>query len=190
MSKTTTLSVERDLPSALSSFKARANEVRDAHKVARQAIKDDPMKSDLAKREALAALDKQTRASLDGIKGEQGSYVKNLRDKIEREFRGSQASDAASVVSRRDAADRARRITDKREAMAVLTDAIANSDADLAHAIGTRARNSVWLDVAETYQAAHPDTADSASALAYVEATTSGGAFNLSNGITYAAPND
>jgi hypothetical protein len=190
MSKTTAASAERDLPSALRSFKERAASVKDAHKSARQAIKDDPRRSDTAKRDDLAALDKDTRSKLDGIKGEQDSYVKGLRDKIESEFRGNQPTDANSVLLRRDASDRARRITDKDEARAVLNDALTNGDAEMAHAIGTRARNYTWLDVAETYQAAHPDTADSAQALSYVEANTSGGAFNLSNQITYAAPAD
>lgn len=188
MSKTTAASAERDLPSALRSFKDRAAAVKDAHKSVRQAIKDNPLTSDLAKKQNLEALDKDTRIKLDGIKGEQDSYVSGLRDKIEREFRGSQPTDANSVLLRRDASDRARRITDKQEAMAVLNDALANGDAEMAHAIGTRARNSVWLDVAEAHQAAHPDTADSAQALAYVEANTSGGAWNLSNQISFSDP--
>lgn len=74
--------------------------------------------------------------------------------------------------------------------MEVLQDAIASNDADFAHAIGTRARNLAWEDVAEAYTAAHPAAADSAAALSWVEANTSGGAYNLSNGITYAAPTD
>lgn len=188
MSKTTAASAERDLPSALRSFKDRAAAVKDAHKFARQAIKDDPRRSDVAKKDDLAALDADTRGKLDAIKGEQDSYVSAFRDKIEREFRGTQPTDANSVLLRRDAADRTRRITDSREAMEMLNEAIANGDADMAHAIGSRARNSVWGDVAEAYQAAHPDTADSAQALAYVEANTSGGAYNLSNQIAYSDP--
>lgn len=190
MNKTTAASAERDLPSALRSFKERAAAVKDAHRSARKSIKDDPLTSELAKRQNLEALDAGTRGKLDGIKGEQDSYISGLRSKIESELRGNQPTDANSVLLRRDAADRARKVTDHREAMAVLSDAIANGDAEMAHAIGTRARNSVWLDVAEAYQAAHPDTADSAAALAYVEGTTSGGAFNLSNGISYSAPSD
>lgn len=188
MSKTTAASAERDPPSALRSFKERAAAVKDADKSARKAIKDDPRSSDAAKKDDLAALIKDTRTKLDAIRGDQDSYVKGLRDKIGSEFRGSQSSDASSVLLRHDAADRARRITDQREAMDVLDDAIANGDAEMAHAIGTRARNSAWMDVAESYQAAHPDTADSAQALAYVEANTGGAAFNLSNQITYSDP--
>jgi hypothetical protein len=190
MSKTTAAAVERDLNSALFGFKDSAAALKAAHTSARQAIKDDPMISDLAKREKLADLGTQTRTKLDGIKAEQQSYITGLRDKIEREFRGNQPTDAASVVSRRDAADRARKLTDRQEAMEVLNDAIANGDADLAHAIGNRARNTAMSDVAEAYQAAFPTTAESAEALASIEANTSGAAFNVSNSITFSAPRE
>jgi hypothetical protein len=188
MSKSTAASVESSLPSALNSYKESAAAVKDAHRAARQAILDDPMTSDLAKKQKLEALDDATRSKLDELKGQQESYVAGLRNKIEKELRGNQPADASSVLLRRDASDRVRKITDKQEAMDVLKDAIANGDAEMAHAIGNRARNAVWLDVAEAYQAAHPDTADSAAALAYVEANTSGAAYNLSNQMTYAAP--
>ena len=189
MPKSTELSVEQNLPSALSSFKDSAAAVKGAHKPARQAILDDPMTSDLAKKQSLEVLDKETRSKLDGIKAEQDSYVKSLRDKVESELRGNQPSDANSVLLRRDAADRARKITDKQEALNVLNDAIHNGDDAMAHAVGNRARNSVWRDVAEAYQGAYPETADSAAALAYVEEVTSGPAFNMSNSITFSAPN-
>jgi vacuolar-type H+-ATPase subunit H len=188
MSKTTTLSAERDLPEALRAFKDRAAAVKEAHKAARQQIQADPRTSELAKRELLEALAKDTRSKLDAVRADQDSYVSGLRSKIEGELRGNQPSDANSVLLRRDASDRARRVQDKDEAMAVLQDAIANGDAEMAHAIGARARNSVWGDVAEAYSAAHPETAESAQALSYVEANTSGAAFNLSNQISFSDP--
>lgn len=188
MSKTTAASVERDLMHSLNSYKESASQVKDAHRTARKAILDDAKTSDLGKKEKLDALDKQTRAKLDELKGQQETYVAGLKSKIERELRGSQLADANSVLLRRDAADRARKIADKQEAMDVLKDALRNGDDAMAHAIGNRARDTGMLDVAEAYQAAHPETADSAAALAYVEANTSGGAYNLSNQMTYSAP--
>lgn len=188
MSKSTAASVEHDLPSSLNGFKESAARVKAAHRTEHQKVVDDEMISDKARNERLEALDKDTRSKLDQIRANQDAYVKNLRDKIESEFRGNQPTDANSVLLRRDASDRARRIKDKDEAMAVLNDALSNGDAEMAHAIGSRARNNVWLDVTETYQAAHPDTADSAQALAYIEANTSGGAYNLANQIVYSDP--
>lgn len=190
MSKTTAASVESALFPKLEGFKEQAAAVKEAHHAARKAILDDPMTSDLAKRGKLDMLKIDTRSKLDGIKDDQASYVTGLRAQLEKEFRGNQPADANSILLRRDASDRARKVSDKREAMEVLNDAIANGDAEMAHAIGNHARNNVWGDVAEAYAAAHPDTADSAAALAFVEANTSGAAYNMANQMTYAAPND
>lgn len=187
--KMTAAEVEKTLLPKLQGFKDEAAQVKDAHAKARQAIKDNPRLSAEAKKDDLAALVKDTSAKLASIKDEQQRYVDNLRATLEQQFRGSLPTDAASVVSRRDAADRARKL-DRKEAMEVLQDAIAGNDADFAHAIGTRARNYGWEDVADAYMAAHPDTADSAAALSWVEDNTSGGAYNLSNSITFSAPTD
>jgi hypothetical protein len=188
MSKTSQLSVESTLPAKLNGFKEQAAQVKAAHRAARQQILHDERLSDVAKAADLANLDAQTRQQLDSIKAEQDSYVNGLRSQLEKEFRGNQPADASSVLLRRDAADRARKIADKDEAMQVLNDAIANGDAEMAHAIGTRALNHVWGDVADAWQTAYPDTADSAAALAYVEANTSGAAWNMANGITFSDP--
>lgn len=190
MAKHTAASVETSLPKAQAGFKERAIAVKAAHNDTKQAIKSDPMTSDLAKKEKLEALAKDTRSKLDAIKAEQLSFEASLRSTLETQLRGDQPADANSVLLRRDAADRVRKITDKQEAKDVLNDALANADESMAHAIGTRARNFAWLDVAEVYQAAYPDTADTASALSYVEANTSGGGYNLSNSATYSAPLD
>lgn len=190
MTKHTPASVEKSLGSKLLGFKEDANAVKQARTLAVRAIKDDPMRSDLAKKTALEDLSRQTRSQLDAVRGKQDWYVKSLREEIARELCGDQPTDANSVLLRRDAADRARKLADQNEAMTVLQDAIFNGDDSLAHAIGGRARNAAWLGVAEAYQAAHPSTADSAQALAIVEANTSGAAYNLSNGITYSAPSD
>jgi len=148
------------------------------------------MISDKAKQERLEALNADTRSKLDDLKGQQVAYENGLKAKIEKELRGNQPADANSVLLRRDAADRARRIIDQQEALEVLNDAIANGDDTLAHAIGARARNTGLTGVAEVYRAAYPDTAESAEALSWVESNTSGGAANLASQITYAMPLD
>lgn len=190
MSKHTAASVETSLPQAQAGFKERAIAVKAAYNATKQAIKADPMTSDLAKKDKLEALTKDTRSKLDAIKDEQLTYEKSLRDTLETQLRGNQPADANSVLLRRDASDRVRKIADKGEALEALNDAIYNGDESMAHAIGTRARNAVWLDVAEVYQGAFPATADTASALSFVEANTSGAAYNFSNSATYSSPLD
>jgi hypothetical protein len=190
MSKTTPDTLEHDLATTLGKFKQRATEVKNAHSATRKAILSDPMTSDLAKREKVDELKTQTRSKLDAMKAEQKGYVKGLRDTIERELLGNQSTDAQSVLLRRDAADRARRITDEKEALAVLQDATRGGDASLAHAVGYRARNSGWINALDAYREAQPDSADSASALARVEGLDRDMTYNFSTSATYSMPLD
>lgn len=189
MTKTTAASVEKTLRSSLEGFKARAAAAKEEHKTLRKAITDDLMQSDLAKDGDYKALNDATRAKLASIRSEQDTFIKGLHDKVEGELRGAQPTDANSVLLRRDASDRVRKITDKQEAMEVLQDALANGDTTLAHAVGTRARNTGMGTVADAYRDAFPDTANSAAALATIENLTNDGAYNLANQITYSAPN-
>lgn len=190
MTKTTPATLERDLTFTFAAFKEEATAVKHAHRAAKEAITKDPMLSDLAKRERTADLNTQTRAELDGIKAKQQTYVKDLRAKVERELLGSQLSDANSVLLRRDAADRARRITDEKEALAVLEDASRGGDDSLAHAVGYRARNSGWINALDAYREAQPGAADSATALAKLESLDRDPSYNFANQITYSAPNE
>ena len=73
--KSTPASVERELESRLSRFKEQAASIKDGHRAARQKIQDDPMLSGLAKQTRIADLNKETRAKLDALRGEQDSYV-------------------------------------------------------------------------------------------------------------------
>lgn len=191
MSKSTPLSVQNAFNGKLTASQEQATAIKAAHAKARQEIREDSRRSDVAKREDLAALQKATKAKLDALKESQESFIKGLRDKVEMEFRGSQPTDAASVVSRRDAADRARKITDKREALEVLQDAIAGNDADFAHALGVKARNNGWVDAAEVYTGAYPSTAGSAEALDYIDSNGPGtAAYNVLSSMTFSAPAD
>lgn len=188
MTKSITASTETKLHDALEGFKARASEVKEAHRVARKEIQDDVMISDLAKEQKLDALSASTRAQLDSIRGNQDSYVASLKNELEAKLRGQQPTDANSILLRRDASDRVRSLRDAYEAEAILADAIANGDTTLAHAVGARARNIGMTTVAAAYREAFPETADVAEALAGVESNTSGGPYNLVNQITYSAP--
>ena len=190
MSKSTPDAVERDLKASLSGFKERAFAVKEADSAARKALRNDPMTSDLAKKEHLDALRKQTRSQLDAIRSEQEAYVSGLHNKLERELLGNQPSDANSVLLRRDAADRARRIKDEAEALAVLSDAGRSGDDSLANAVGYKARQSGWVGALDSYRQVQPDSADSAAALAVVEGLSRDTGYNLSNQITYSAPTD
>ena len=186
--KSTPSGVERELESRLSRFKEQAASLKDGHRAARQMIQDDPMLSALAKQTRIADLNKETRAKLDTLRGEQQSYVKGVRSRLEKELAGDQPTDASSVLLRRDAADRARKITDEAEALSVLADACRGGDETLADAVGHRARHAGWVDALDVYKVARPGAADSAIALAFVESLGTDPGYNLANQITYSAP--
>lgn len=188
MFKYTPSGVERSLKSSINGFHESAASVKKAHRVARQKILDDKMTSDLAKKNQIKDLDAKTRSELDRIRSEQESYVRTLRGNLERELRGEQPTDANSVLLRRDAADRARRITNEKEALAVLGDAVHNGDESMTHAVGYMARQSGWVDVSDAYRLAQPGTADVAAALAFVEDATTDVGYNLGSQMAYADP--
>jgi hypothetical protein len=188
MTKYTPLRAENELKSKIHGFHDRAKAAKEAYYAARKEVLSDERLSPSAQQEDLAKLTDKVAEQLKGILEEQQRFVDGLKATIETQLRGSQPTDANSVLLRRDASQRARKIDNEKEALAVLRDAISSGDESLAHAIGYKARQTGWFDVAEAWKAAHPETAGLAEALAFVEDATSGGAFNLSNSMAYAAP--
>lgn len=188
MAKHTPLSAQNELTGKINGFHDQANATKKAYYEKRQEILRDDRLSDAAQTADLAALATATAAQLQSIKGEQVAYVSGLKSSIETELRGKQPTDANSIMLRRDASDRARKIETERDALAALKDAVHDGDEGMAHAIGTRARNNGWVDVADAWKAAHPDTSGAAEALAFVESTTSDGAYNLATSMAYSNP--
>lgn len=190
MAKSTPLGVQNQLDSALFGYKDQASAVKATHSAAHKAIREDATLSDIGKRERFEALATVTRGKLDAIKADQVSYVSGLKTSLEKELRGSQPSDANSVLLRRDAYGRATKITDNAEAMGVLREAVASGDDSMAHAVGARARQQLWGDVHDVYKESFAGTAGVAEALTYVDEVTTGLAYNVSNSATYAMPLD
>jgi len=188
MSKSTPAGVERDLRSALAGFHERAAAVKDAHRAARKEIQEDVNASEHGKRTRLDTLNGLTKSKLDDIKKEQLEYVSGVRDRLERELLGHQPSDANSVLLRRDAADRARKLSTEEDALAVLSDAARSGDHTLMDAVGYRARNSGWTDALDAYREARPESADAATALATVEGLSTDGGYNLATSMAYTMP--
>ncbi len=187
-SKHTPISVQNELTSKIHGFHDRAQATKDAYYQARRDTLANDRLSPAAQHDDLAALTAKAAETLKGIRGEQDRYVDGLKSTLAKELSGNQPMDANSVMLRRDASDRARKLDTERDALAALQDAVQDGDESMAHAIGTRARNTGWLNVAEAWQAAYPETAGSAEALSYVESYTTSGGYNLANGAAYAAP--
>ncbi|MGV9769447.1 hypothetical protein ACWDR7_08245 [Microbacterium sp. NPDC003461] len=57
--------------------------------------------------------------------------------------------------------------------------------------MGVRARNNGWVDAAEAYTSAYPDTAGSADALDYIDSNGPGTpAYNMLSSMTFSAPTE
>jgi type IV secretory pathway TrbL component len=188
MSKYTASGVESQLKSMINEFHNRAHAVKDSYYAKRQDILRNDRLSDSAKTSDLAELGVAVSAQLTAIKAQQDAYVSGLKNTLEKELRGDQPQDDNSVLLRRDAADRARKIADEWDALAVLKDAVYSGDNSLAHALGYKARQEGWTDLIDAYREAQPASGDVATALAFVEDATSAAAFNLGNQMTYADP--
>ncbi|KXC06428.1 hypothetical protein [Microbacterium hominis] len=188
MSKYTASGVERELQSKIAGFKSRVTAIKKAYTAKRQDILRDERLTDAAKTADLAKLSEKTAEQIASIKGEQEAYISTLRSNVESALRGSQPTDANSVLLRRDAADRARKIIDEVEALDVLSDAIRGGDVTLQHAVAHIGRQKGWVEVTDAYRAAQPASAAAAAALAVVEGLDRDTGFNLANQITFAAP--
>lgn len=188
MAKRTPLSVQNELTDRIHGYHDQANATKKAYYEKRQTILQDDRLSDAAKTADLAELATATGTRLQSIKGEQQAYVSGLITNLTKELSGNQPMDANSIMLRRDASDRARKIETERDALAALKDAVNNGDESMAHAIGTRGRDNGWVDVADAWNVAYPSTAGVAEALAYVESATSDGAYNLANSMAYKSP--
>ena len=178
--------VEKDLKAKIEGFQARAGALKEEHRVKAQAIRQDGRLTQEAKQDDLAKLVEQTNNAIRAIKDEQRAYVSRVQSDIEHAVRGSQPTDANSVLLRRDAADRARKIATEKDAIDMLNDAARSGDESLAHAVGYRARNSGWTDALEVYREVQPTGAENATALAAVENLSTDVGYNLSNQISYA----
>lgn len=188
MAKSTPLGVQNALTGKIKGFHDRASAIKNEFYDKRKAVLDDPRLSEQARGEDVQKLLDQTNTTLKSLRGEQEAYVSGLKDSLEKELRGNQPSDANSILLRRDASARARKIGDEKEALAALRDAVHDGDETMAHAIGYIARQSGWVDAAEAWQSAFPSTAGVAEALSYVESYTTSAAYNLANSMTYASP--
>jgi hypothetical protein len=188
--KYTANGVEKSLQSAILGFHGRARAAREEYQTERRAILQNDRLSEAAKRDDIAKLGERLSSTLKGIKAEQDAHVSTLQRNIATELRGSQPDDANSVMLRRDAAERVRKIGDEKEALDVLTDAIRAGDDGMADAIGFQGRQSGWINVLDAYKAARPDTADTAAALALVEGLDRDGGYNFSNSVAYSDATD
>jgi hypothetical protein len=119
-----------------------------------------------AKRIAIA---REYRAARDHIRAAGQAvldHVTSERARLSRKLFGHEGeADAQTVIVRRDAADRAAKLTDPHEAQRALERAEANGDVHLAQAIAGQSFANGWADVVHSWFAANPQAGDTARQL-------------------------
>ncbi|MFV0136376.1 hypothetical protein ACLGIH_24745 [Streptomyces sp. HMX87] len=93
-------------------------------------------------------------------------HVTSERARLSRKLFGHEGdADPNTVIVRRDAADRAAKLTDPHEAQRALDRAQVNGDVHLAQAIAAQAQAHMWTDVVSSYLAARPEAGETAQQL-------------------------
>lgn len=122
--------------------------------------------SDEAKRIAIAGAYRDARNQLQAASQAVLDQVTSERARLSRKLFGHEGdADPNTVIVRRDAADRAAKLTDPNEALRALQRAEANGDVHLAQAIAGQAQANMWSDVVSSWLTAHPEAGTAAQQL-------------------------
>lgn len=138
-----------------------------------------------AKRIAVARAYRDTRDQVRAAGQAVLDHVTSERAKLTRKLFGHEGdADAQTVIVRRDAADRAAKITEPHEAQAALQRAEANGDVHLAQAIAGQAQANMWSDVVGSWLDAHPEAGETAQQLNQLP-DPSDGVWRMQHAMTY-----
>jgi len=141
--------------------------------------------SDEAKRIAIARVYRDTRNQIQAAGQAVLDHVTSERARLSRKLFGYEGTaDAQTVIVRRDAADRAAKLTDPDEAQRALERAEANGDVHLAQAIAGQAQANMWGDVVNSYLNAHPEAGEAAQQLQQLP-NPDDGAWRMRHAMTY-----
>jgi hypothetical protein len=138
-----------------------------------------------AKRIAIAKAYRDTRNQIQAAGQAVLDHVTTERARLSRKLFGYEGeADPNTVIVRRDAADRAAKLTNPHEAQRALERAEANGDTHLAQAIAGQAQANMWSDVVSSYLGAHPEAGQAAQQLAELP-DPNDGAWRIRHAMTY-----
>lgn len=138
-----------------------------------------------AKQIAIAKAYRTARDQVQGMRQAEADRISGERTRLSRRLFGHEgAADAQTIIVRRDAADRAARLTSPEEAEQALQRAEAQGDTHLAQAIAGHSLANLWNGVVQTWVNAHPDIADTAQQLEQLP-NPNDGAWKLRQAMTY-----
>jgi hypothetical protein len=141
--------------------------------------------SDEAKRIAIARAYRDTRDQIQAAGQAVLDQVTSERARLSRKLFGHEGdADPNTVIVRRDAADRAAKLTDPHEAQRALERAEANGDVHLAQAIAGQSFANGWADVVHSWFDANPQAGDTARQLQELP-DPSDGVWRMQHAMTY-----
>lgn len=163
----------------------RAERIRAQLRAEAQRINDSGDLSDTGRRRQLAAAYTRARTEMDKVKRDLTASRRARRDQLQRELFGAVRTDPTSIVSHRDALDRADRIKSPEEAHSLLARARLSGDEALAQAAALRALDCArsggvmghakWGPVLDAWAAGDPRKDALLTELGEVERGLSGG---------------
>jgi hypothetical protein len=154
------------LDEKLEAVRARANDVQGNLNAARRAINSDSSLSQIGKDEALRAATENARNTMAALRQEEDTLAGDKRSSLQRTVAGTVGTDSASIISYRDAQDRADKLESRDEANRLMSRALTSGDKSLASAIAQAAITKGWNDVYEPYAALNPTIAEAVKDLA------------------------
>ncbi|MEV7001123.1 hypothetical protein AB0N62_26005 [Streptomyces sp. NPDC093982] len=138
-----------------------------------------------AKRIEIARAYRDTREQIQAAGQMVVDHVTTERARLSRKLFGYEGTaDAQTVIIRRDAADRASKLTDPAEAQRAIQRAENNGDVHLAQAIAGVSFANGWTDVVQTWFAANPQAGDTAQQLSQLP-DPSDGVWRMQHAMTY-----
>lgn len=138
-----------------------------------------------AKQIGIARAYREARDRITAMRQEEADRVTSERAKLSRRLFGHEGTaDAQTVIVRRDASDRAAKLTGPEEAEAALRRAEADGDAHLAQAIAKQSYANGWADVVQTWFAANPQAGETAEQLQSLP-DPNDGVWRMKQAITY-----
>lgn len=172
----------------LDKLRAEAAAVQRRVQDARRAIESDPTLSDQGRSEAMTEIRDSAQARLDQLKAAEVKAIKDKTTSLERSVFGyASKTDPSEIISRRDADDRADRITEAKEAEALLERAERSGDTHLAQAIVRIAAVKGYDKVVQAYEREHPSTGSKLALLAQIQRSTSQGNYLMQRTLAYSA---
>jgi hypothetical protein len=146
--------------SEVDDLRERAGRLSDAYAREVREINNNPELSDAGK---AAARDKSYNhyyPLAKELQGKEMALIKSKTSELQRQLESRAGVTSADIISFRDAQDRADRLTDKAQALAMIERAMRQGDTSLAHAIFRRASEAHWPEVKNAFITEHPELKD------------------------------